>query len=121
REREFEREFAAVFAQAAQLHRLANYPTFPGRAKSRDAFAVRFAISLRHEDGQRLAEHFVFAIAKNLLRSVVPGRDVPALIGQNDSVVCRLNEGAEAILARSQRALQPLTLDTMTELNHHRG
>ena len=120
-EREFEREFAATFSQTTQLDGFADYAAFAGRAKSRQPFTVRFAISLRHQDGQRFAEHFVFAITENLLSSVVPGGDVSAVVGQNDPVVCRLNKRPEAILTRAQRTLQPLTLNEVTELNHHRG
>ena len=118
RDRELEREQAAVLAQTRELDRT------PGLAAGMLALerrAVRVALGLGHEHRQRLAEHLLGSVAEHRRGARVPEEDVAVPVGEQDGLGRRLGDGTEARLGLAQRLLGLLAHDDRPELGGDRG
>ena len=104
RERELERELAAVLAQADDLDGLADQARGGHAAlgDALDAGVVHRAEALGHEDRERLADDLVLDVAEHQLGAAVPGDDVAVLVGGDDRVGGGLGDRAEAVLGLAQ-------------------
>ena len=118
RERELERELAAVLAQADDLDGLADQARGGHAAlgDALDAGVVHRAEALGHQDRERLADDLVLDVAEHQLGAAVPGDDVAVLVGGDDRVVGGLGDRAEAALGLAQRVGELLAGDQAAEL-----
>ena len=104
RERELERELAAVLAQADDLDGLTEQARGGEAAlgDALDAGVVHRAEALGHQDRQREAVDLVLDVAEHQLGAAVPGDDVAVLVGGDDRVGGGLGDRAEAALGLAQ-------------------
>jgi hypothetical protein len=65
------------------------------------------AIAFRHQNFNRLLKHLIFGVSKQAFGAVVPERNLPGFVRQNDCIRCRLNDGAKTELGRAKFILLP--------------
>ena len=76
-----------------------------GREEAGDPGAVGVAVALRHQLGQRAADHLGGAVAEDRLGAGVPEDDPPVAVGGDDPVAGRAGDGAEPLLGGAQLLL----------------
>jgi len=110
RQRQLERELAAVLAAAHQFDRPAEHPLFAAGNDALQTGLVGRVVALRHQQGHRLADQLVALVAEQTLGLRIHQHDAAIAAGDHDAVRRRLEEGTEMRLAagRGGAHRQPL-------------
>ena len=104
-QRQLEREFSAVFFQAVQFGGSADETLRSAAAGASDSGLVRVSITVRHQQGEWLADHLFAGPPEHVARGLVAGDRVAVAPGQDDGVGGRLHQRAELFFAFTHGAL----------------
>jgi hypothetical protein len=69
---ELQRKFVTIFSQPMQFDRFPDKASLARRAQARQCLVMCGSVPCRHQEGEWLAQYFIFFIAKDDVRALVP-------------------------------------------------
>jgi hypothetical protein len=98
RQGKFDWHLLAAAGAREQFDRGADHVAFAGGGEARHAVAVRVMETLGDDQFEALAERFLFRVAEDPRRCLVPADDIARVVGGDDGVDRRFGDRAELLL-----------------------
>ena len=117
RDRQLDRELAAVLAHPRELDRMSGHAPVPGLDVAREPVAMGGAQRRRHDQRRQLAaDHLRRRVPERPLRRLVDLDDVAAVVHRHDAVERGVEDRALARVALQHRLLRAAALDELADL-----